>query len=646
MSAARIPVVDARGSMSAAAQFLLVLALVLCAASRVGAQPIHPVETPMLRDDVAAGKLPPVSKRLPATPRVVSLDGEGIGPGKQGGTLNMLIGRSRDVRMLVVYGYSRLVGYDRNLELVPDILEGIEVSEGRVFTMKLRKGHRWSDGNLFTAEDFRYYWEDVANNAELSPAGPPRDMLVDGEPPKFEILDETTVRYTWLKPNPDFLPRIAGASPLFIYRPAHYLKRFHKKYNPKVADAEKDGKAKRGWAATHNKQDNMYQFDNPKLPTLEPWMNTTAAPTERFVAVRNPYFHRIDAQGHQLPYIDRVVMSVAESKLIPAKTGAGDSDLQARDLQFNNYTFLKQSEKRNNYRTLLWRAGTGAHFALFPNLNVNDPVWRKVMRDVRFRRALSLAIDRPLVNQVLYFGLAIESNNTVLPESPLFRSSYQQRWAKYDRKAALALLDEMGLKRGLDGVRRLPDGRPLEIIVETAGETSEQADVLELIRETWREVGISVFTKPSQREVFRNRIFAGETLMSVWSGMENGIATPEMSPDGLAPTSQQQLQWPKWGQYYETSGRSGEKPDIAEAMELGRLNDAWRNSTSHEERERIWHKMLEIQSEQQFVIGVVSGVPQPVVRRNTLMNVPEKTFYSWDPGAHFGVHRPDTFWFK
>ena len=269
--------------------------------------------------------------------------------------------------------------------------------------------------------------------------------------------------------------------------------------------------------------------------------------------------------------------------------------------------FLKQGEKRNNYRTLLWRAGTGAHFALFPNLNVNDPVWRKVMRDVRFRRALSLAIDRPLVNQVLYFGLAIEANNTVLPESPLFRERYQQRWAKYDRKAAQALLDEMGLKRGLDGVRRLPDGRPLEIIVETAGESSEQADVLELIRETWREVGIIVFTKPSQREVFRNRIFAGETLMSVWSGMENGIATPDMSPDGLAPTSQQQLQWPKWGQYYETSGRSGEKPDMPEAMELGRLNEAWRNSTSREERERIWHKMLEIHTEQQFVIGVVSG---------------------------------------
>ena len=625
---------------------LYTLALGMCAASNAGAQPVALVEAPMFRDDVAAGKLPPVDKRLPATPRVVRLDGVGISAGKHGGTLNMLIGRSRDVRMLVVYGYSRLVGYDRNLELIPDVLESFKVDGGRVFTFKLRKGHRWSDGSPFTSEDFRYYWDDVANNAELSPAGPPRDMVVDGEPPKFEVLDPTTVRYSWSKPNPDFLPRIAGASPLFVYRPAQYLKRFHKKYNPKVAEAEKQGKEKRGWAATHNKQDNMYQFDNPKLPTLEPWINTTAAPAERFVAARNPYFHRIDTQGNQLPYIDRVVMAVAEGKLIPAKAGAGESDLQARDLNFSNYTFLKQGEARNNYRTLLWRAGTGAHFALYPNLNVNDPVWRKLMRDVRFRRALSMAIDRSLVNQSLFIGLATESNNTVLPESPLFRESYQQRWAKYDRKAAQALLEEIGLKRGPDGVRRLSDGRPLEIIVETAGESSEQADVLELIRNTWREAGVSLFIKPSLREIFRNRIFAGETLMSVWSGMENGIATADMSPDGLAPTDQQQLQWPKFGQYHETSGRSGEKPDIPEAVELARLNNAWRSSSSREERERIWHKMLEIHVDQQFVIGVVNGVPQPVIRRGTLMNVPEKAVYSWDPGAHFGIYRPDTFWFK
>ena len=151
-----------------------------------------PNETPMLGLEVSSGRLPPLEKRLPQPPLVVHMET----PGKHGGTLNSLVGRSRDTRLLVVYGYARLVGYDRDLNIVPDILESLEVQEGRIFTLKLRKGHRWSDGHPFTTEDFRYYWEDVANNKELSPAGPPNDLLVDGEPPKFEVLSPTVVRYS------------------------------------------------------------------------------------------------------------------------------------------------------------------------------------------------------------------------------------------------------------------------------------------------------------------------------------------------------------------------------------------------------------------------------------------------------------------
>ena len=592
------------------------------------------------------GKLPPVDKRLPQKPLVVTLGEAGTSIGAYGGTLNTLAGRSRDTRLFVIYGYARLAGYDRHLNIVPDILEALEVQEGRIFTLHLRKGHRWSDGEPFTAADFRYYWEDVANNRELSPSGPPRDLMVDGEPPKFEVLNDTTLRYTWSKPNPHFLPRLAGASPLFIFRPAHYLKQFHKKYSERVRREEAEGTAKRKWSAVHNRMDNLYEGDNPDLPTLQPWHNTTRPPADRFVAVRNPYFHRVDEKGRQLPYIDRFVLAIADSKLIAAKAGAGDADLQARDLNFNNYTFLKQGEKTNGYRTLLWRAARGSHIALFPNLNVNDPVWRALLRDVRFRRALSLAIDRSLVNQVLYFGLAIEGNNTVLEASPLYRAEYRTDWAKYDRRQANQLLDELGLKRGADRMRKLPDGRPLEIIVETAGESTEETDVLQLIRETWREVGIKLFSKPSQRTAFRNRVFAGETVMSIWFGLENGLPAPDTSPDELAPTSQQQLQWPKFGEYYDTGGKKGETPDIAEVKELAQLYRDWAAAQTTEERALIWGKMLRIHVDQQYVIGIVTGVPQPVIARDTLMNVPTQGFYNWDPGAFFGIYRPETFWFK
>ena len=622
----------------------LAAALLAVGSPSWAAAPANLIETPMLREDVAAKKLPPVKQRLPDNPLVVTMDGKTAELGQHGGTLNLLIGRARDVRMLVVYGYARLIGYDRNLKMMPDILESIDVKEDRIFTMALRKGHKWSDGHPFTSEDFRYFWEDVANDKELSPAGPPAELLVDGKPPLVEYPDKTTVRYTWPKSNPEFLPRMAGPSPLFIFRPAHYLRQFHKKYTPKVIEAEKTDPGKRNWAAVHNREDNMVQFDNPKLPTLQPWINTTKLPTDRFIAVRNPFFHRVDENGRQLPYIDRVVMPVVDAKLIPAKAGAGESDLQARDIQFNNYTFLKKGEKSNNYRTLLWRNARGSHFALYPNLNANDPVWRPLLRDVRFRRALSMAIDRSQINQVLYFGLATESNDTVVPDSPLYRKQYQTQWAQFDRKAADKLLDEIGLKRGPDGIRRLSDGRPLEIIVETAGETTEQTDVLELIRDTWRESGIKLFSKPTQRDVLRNRVFSGEAMMSVWFGIENGTANADTAPDELAPTSQVQLQWPKFGQFFETAGKSGEAPDFPEAIELMKLNDAWRGA-NHEAREKIWHRMLAIHADQQFSIGVVNNVMQPVVVSNSLKNVPEKGMYNFDPGAFFGIYRPDTFWF-
>jgi peptide/nickel transport system substrate-binding protein len=146
--------------------------------------------------------------------------------------------------------------------------------------------------------------------------------------------------------------------------------------------------------------------------------------------------------------------------------------------------------------------------------------------------------------------------------------------------------------------------------------------------------------------VFRNRIFAGETVMSIWKGLENGLSTADQSPEEMAPTSQQQLQWPKFGQYYETFGKMGSQPDMPEAAELLKLFDAWRTAETTAQRTEIWHRMLQIHMDQQFVIGTVNAVPQPVVVRNSLMNVPDEAVYSWAPGAYFGIYRPDVFWFK
>lgn len=619
--------------------FTLLSAFCTAATAQVAA----PVETPLFAKDVAAGKLSPVSARLPQNPRVVHLEN----PGWHGGTMRVVFGRSKDTRIMVVYGYARLMTYDAKYQLQPDILAGVDVQQGRVFTLRLREGHRWSDGTPFTSEDFRYWWEDIANHKKLSPLGAPKQMVIAGELAKFEVIDDHTVRFSWNSPNPHFLPALASATPLYIYRPAHYLKQFHTEY----ADAEKlaavvKQSGRRNWAALHNRRDNQYKNDNPKLPTLQPWILRTKPPAQRFIFERNPYYHRIDQNGRQLPYADRVAMSVAAAGVIPLKTGAGESDFQARGIAFNNYTFLKEAEKRENFRVHLWQTAKGAHLALFPNMNVNDDVWRKLMRDVKFRRALSLAINRREINQVIYYGLALEGQNTVLPQSPLYKKEYRDAWARFDLKQANELLDGLGLtERDSRGVRLLPDGRPMEIIVETAGEDTEQTDVLELIHDSWLTAGIKLFTRPSQREVFRNRIFAGETLVSIWSGHEFGLPNANTIPDEFAPTDQLQLQWPKWGQFFQTRARAGERPSDGYALELLKLNRAWAYARSNAERRDIWERMLEINADQIYSIGLVGAVPQPIVVNRKLRNVPEKGIFNWNPGAHFGVYMPDTFWF-
>src|SRR5690606_16023000 len=162
--------------------------------------------------------------RLPETPRVMTIDETtGRMPGKRGGTIRTLMSEQGDLRLMTVYGYARLVGYDRSLEIQPDILLGYGNDRTRVSTVHLRAGHRWSDGSPFTAEDFRYQWEDVLMDKDIYDGRVEPELLANGKPPKFEVIDEFTVRYTWEDPNPLFLPALAGARPLDIYSASAYL---------------------------------------------------------------------------------------------------------------------------------------------------------------------------------------------------------------------------------------------------------------------------------------------------------------------------------------------------------------------------------------------------------------------------------------
>ncbi|MCF7698691.1 ABC transporter substrate-binding protein [Loktanella sp. M215] len=602
-------------------------------------------EAPLLNPLVGVGQLPAEALRLPQVPRVLDLPAMGRRTGQQGGTLRILISGQRDVRLIPIYSYARLMAYSPDLVLEPDILAGVEQEGERQFTLHLRPGHRWSDGTPFTAEDFRYTFEDVISNTDLYKSGLPPELMAGDAPVQFAVIDDLTVRYTFASPVPSFLPKLAAPLPTVLFMPSAYLKQFHATYTDeatlvRLAEEQRVD----DWKRLHMKMSRSIRPENPDLPTLEAWMPRTAPPAEQFVFDRNPYFHRVDQAGTQLPYVDRIELNVASSEIILAKTATGESDLQMAGLDFIDYTLLRRAEKAHPLHVALWRKSQGSAVALYPNLNCADTVWRDLFRDVRMRRALSVAIDREEINKALFFGLGTESADTVIPESPLFRPEYATAWSQHDPDLANALLDELGLtRRGAGNIRRLPDGRQAGIVVETAGESTLETDVLALVRDHFRAVGLALYIRSSQRDVFRSRALAGLVQLSVWAGLDNGVPDADTFPGELAPTTGDQLQWPLWGSYYAAGGAAGEAPDLPEAQQMLDLLATWQNSVDPADRTAIWHKMLALKADQVFSIGTVNGALQPVVRNAALVNVPDKALYGFEPTSFLGAYLPDTF---
>ncbi len=602
-------------------------------------------DSPPVDPKAFPGDRPRLAEGLPRNPRIIDLPGMGRTTGRQGGTVRMLITGQRDVRLIPIYSYARLVTYAPDLSLQPDILAAVDVEEERRFTLHLREGHRWSSGAPFTAEDFRYTWDDVINNKKLYKGGPPPELIAKGEVARFEVIDDRTLRYTFAAPMPDFLPKLAAPLPLILFMPSAYLKQFHASYaDEKSLEALAAEQRVDDWRRLHMKMSRSIRPENPDLPTLEAWMPRTAPPAEQFVFERNPYFHRVDQAGTQLPYIDRVLLNVSSSEVIVAKTATGESDLQAMPLGFPDYPLLKRAEKMHPLRVTLWRKTQGSAVALYPNLNCADPVWQGLFRDVRMRRAMSVAINREEINKALFFGLGSEGADTVLPESPLYRDDYARAWAQHDPDLANRLLDELGLaERGPGGIRQLPNGQPAGIICESGGESALEIDVLELIRDHFRAVGLALYIRNSQRDVFRSRAMAGLVQLAVWTGLDNGVPTADMSPQPLAPTAGDQLQWPLWGTHFAAGGDSGAAPDLPEAVELLKLLQEWGGSETSAEREAAWHRMLALRADQVFSIGTVNGALQPIVHSARVKNVPEKALYGFEPTSLLGAYMPDTF---
>ncbi|MGQ9629386.1 MAG: ABC transporter substrate-binding protein [bacterium] len=583
-------------------------------------------EAPMLRELVRAGKLPPVEERLPKEPFVV---GPGVLLPKE--VVDFEIGQYGGTERLVhnVPGWEASAFIQCNepiliapgLETEPmrgNVVKDYKVTpDQKVFTFYMREGLKWSDGAPVTTEDVLFAYEDVLMNKDLTatlPAWLKSGARGDGEPMKLEVLDKYTFRISFASPYGGFPVQLAIAGwrgYTDLIKPKHFLKQFHTRYTP-LEKLEpliaKQGLAKGEWWSLFNQKDivnwEVARKEAIGFPSLCPWVMVEETPTGTMIFERNPYYFKVDTAGNQLPYIDRLRSDlVADAQMAIMKMIAGEVDHSYEYGTLESLPLYKENEERGGFRTILYDMHrTMADMWL--NMTHPDPVWRQVVRDVRFRKALTYAINREEIIEAAYFGFA----------EPAYSVP-----SKYDPQEANRLLDEMGLnKRDAEGWRLGPDGKRFTIPIEFAMHFKELGVTAEIVAEYWRAVGIETTVKVLESGLWSTRKSANDLKASVmWSSFPlwwNFVAFFQ-GDENVAPL---------WTLWHNTGGRDGEEPQ----GEMKRFYDLMSKVmvVSPQERPKVIEGYSRLLYDNVFWIPTVENADYAVLISKKMGNVAHKGY--------------------
>jgi peptide/nickel transport system substrate-binding protein len=597
-------------------------------------------ENPTISEMVAAGTLPGVDERLPTEPLVVYPHER---PGDYGGYLQCGTTSPTgftpyDARVAGLHPENWLRISPDLTEGLPNTLKGYDMSaDFKTITCFMRKGMKWSDGEPLTSDDFMFWYNDMLSNEDITPV-PGTWFRVGGKLMDAEKVDDYTFRMIFHAPNPSFV--LVNMAHLYgmwdgTWVPEHYCKQFHANYNPKAQElAEEAGRD--FWYQWFGNQRNPN--NNIEIPVVNAYMPMEEAP-ENVVLDSNPYFFMMDTEGNQIPYVDGMIIDrAADLTLLDAKTVSGQYDFAGFQTNIQNYATYNDGAAQGNYRILLWPSGKGGEVVYNVNMNYGmdletpDPLketMREVFSDVRFRRALSLAMNRAEINEVIYFGNAVERQMTVIPASNYFKQEYADAWMDYDPDQANALLDELGLEWNDAGTHRTwPTGEDIVIAWDFVETETPKGPISELVREYWKDVGIELIMKSITRSLLTPKIAANEEPMSLWHGDETADTLFFRRPKFFAPLDGDESCWGAlWGRWYNTQGE--DDTAVEPPPEIKDLYD-WLDKYAETGDAEWCHNALESQAENIWTIGTVGLAPQPLIVRNTLRNVAETGFWTWD----------------
>ena len=575
-------------------------------------------EAPMLAERVAAGELPTVEDRLPTNPMVVEPVDQ---IGRYGGTLRRACTGPADGQCWLTISRASLIEWAPGAaEPLPALAESWDVSEdGSTYTFHLREGLKWSDGQPHTADDWLFYYEAILQNDELSPSFPTW-LVVAGEPVVISKIDDTTVEFKFAGPY-SLLPSLLAFRGRDIFTPAHYLSQFH----PDYADADElqalvEEGGFENWVQLFQSKWVNGEFLNPDLPVMRAWKVTQAFPADRMIAERNPYYWKVDGEGNQLPYIDFIHADLlSDAQVITLRAASGGIDFQYRHMAFSNAALLIDGQEEGNYRVLRWTPG-GGWFALYMNQSHKDPAIRELMQNPDFRQAMSVAIDRDEMNQLLYNGIGTPEQVTASVLDPYHIPGAGQRWLEYDPDLANELLDGIGLdQRDPAGFRLRPDGERLRLSILTYPfETgASSGDAYELVVKYWQAVGVDASMDLVERSLWTTRITAGDSDVG---GYTSAGTLWEIDPLWFALTANTSYMAPLYGLWYQTGGAEGEEPP-PQLRRLQQAYDELKVTIDPDARLALGQEIIRAHDENNWIIGTVKLPFQPVVVSNDLVNV-------------------------
>jgi peptide/nickel transport system substrate-binding protein len=621
---------------------------------KVRAQGTTYKEAPSLAQLVAEGKLPPVNERLPRNPRVMPVR-ESIGQygGKIRRAYRGLADRWSPAKFVDEMDVEWQANDDGTLEIVPNFCSAWSMNDDATeVTFTLRDGLRWSDGEVLDTDDVKFWYEQMYRG----PIGPGRAIgaiSIQGQYAELEVVDKLTFRFKFPKPNPLFIPRTARfgyampMGPTFAM-PEHYLSKFL----PDTVDkAMLDAKLKE-YGVTEWKElfgvDGLargpltFWWQNADLPVMTAWTAVVTPPAEFVQARRNPYYHAVDPDNQQLPYVDEVEHRLFESQDVFdlwVVQGLLDSE-DAFHLATANFTLYKENEAGGGYKIHPW-PGTRTT-SLFFNLNVRDEVLRNLFNTPTFREALSLAINRQEISDLVYSGLLVPRQTSPVRSSPWYDAEWETKWAAYDPDRANQLLDELGLTRGANGIRMRPDGKPLFINLMSRWTTGTPiADEMTLVEKYWEAIGVDINQDIVERSLFEQRQSNADHEIAEWefdSGLDFTILGDHLVAHVL------------WCATYRNfrlglEGVKEEPPADHPIRELWRLYDAAAAEGNEEKRRALFVEFLNVHKAAPYIIGTVGEGPELYLSKSKLRNF-APTLPSDEVTRHVSLALPPQFYFE